>query len=123
MKTLFSLVLLLLIGGYSNAQQQLNATPVQRDTQRSVSNETTFDSYCLKHAVSVIELPEGKAGQYVITGEVKQSSNTSASYADYGIQLKEEEAQYFQISGTNTILKAESLYRLRVSYALTLQKL
>lgn len=123
MKRLFSVLILLLIGCFSNAQQQLNKTPDAKDVQRMESNETTFEAYCLKHALSVIELPEAKANQYTIAGEVKQAQNRSASYVDYGIQLKEEETQYFQISGTNTILKAESIYRLRLSYALTLQKL
>ena len=89
----------------------------------SVLTESTFEAYCLKNALSVIELPEGKSNQYVIAGEVKPSSSKTASYVDYGIQLKEEETQYFQISGTNTILKAESIYRLRLSYALSQQKL
>lgn len=123
MKTLCSLIILLLIGSYSKAQQSLNKMDVPRDSKSSVSQESTFEAYCVKHALSVIELPEGKSNQYTIAGEVKSSSAKTASYVDYGIQLKEEETQYFQISGTNTILKAESLYRLRVSYALTLQKL
>lgn len=123
MKTFCSLIILLLIGSYSNAQQPLNKTAVPIDSKRSVSQEPTFEAYCVKHALSVIELPEGKSNQYTIAGEVKPVSTKTASYVDYGIQLKEEETQYFQISGTNTILKAESIYRLRISYALTLQKL
>jgi hypothetical protein len=122
MKTLCSLVILLLIGSYSNAQQ-LNKNSASRDTQQSANHEQTFESYCLAHAVTLMDLPEGKANQYAIAGEVKQSPNKSASYVDYGIQLKEEETQYFQISGTTTILKAESLYRLRLAYALSQQKL
>lgn len=121
MKTLCSFAIVLLIGCYSNAQQALNKTSTPRDTQRS--NETTFEAYCLKNALSVIELPKGKSNQYAIAGEVKPSLSQTPSYVDYGIQLKEEETQYFQISGTNTILKAESIYRLRLSYALSQQKL
>ncbi|ASS48956.1 MAG: hypothetical protein A3D31_05525 [Candidatus Fluviicola riflensis] len=123
MKTLCSLAILLVVSCYSNAQQPLNKTSVSRDSKRSDSPETTFETYCLKNALSVIEVVEGKSSQYVLSGEVKPSSTKAASYVDYDIQLKEEETQYFQISGTNTILKAESLYRLRISYALTLQKL
>ncbi|MES2554698.1 MAG: hypothetical protein V4604_01030 [Bacteroidota bacterium] len=123
MKTLCSLVLLLLIAGYSSAQKPLEENYVGAHHSRSSSPEATFEAYCLTHALTTIEIPEGKTSQYVIAGEVKPAFKAAASYADYGIELKEEETQYFQISGTNTILKAESLYRLRLSYALSQQKL
>lgn len=123
MKKLCSLLILVLISGYSIAQQPLTKTSVPGDAKRADSHESTFESYCLKYAISEIVVPEGKSDQYAITGEVKPTSAKTPSYVDYGIQLKEEETQYFQISGTNTILKAESLYRLRLSYALSQQKL
>ena len=123
MKKLCSLFILLLIGYYSNAQQLLNKASVPRETRRSVATETTFEAYCLANAITVMEIPEGKESQYTLAGEVKPSSAKNPSYVDYGIQLKEEETQYFRVAGSNTILKAESLYRLRLSYALAQQKL
>jgi hypothetical protein len=80
-----------------------------------VENKETFDQFCLNNALTYITVSPDKAG-VVFTGELKGLSKENPTYSDYGITLKENEAQYFSVEGKNTVIKVESLYRLRLAY-------
>ncbi len=77
--------------------------------------DTGFDEYCKQNALSIIEISAEKAG-VKLNGELTQSTLKNPTYLDYNITLKENEAQYFSIKGSNKVIKVESLYRLRVGY-------
>lgn len=76
--------------------------------------DQNFEKFCLEHAVSVIHLSDAKT--VTTAGTVSAPDKKSPTYKDYGVTLKENEAQYFAISGTSDILKVESLFRLRLMY-------
>ena len=80
----------------------------------STQVEQSFDSYCLQHATSIIQVSDGKSP--VVAGKVNPSDKKNPTYVDYGVSLKENEAQYFSIEGTNSILKVESVFRLKLMY-------
>ncbi len=75
--------------------------------------DQNFEKFCLEHAVSVIHI-DGKT--VTTAGTVSAPDKKSPTYKDYGVTLKENEAQYFAISGSSDILKVESLFRLRLMY-------
>lgn len=81
-----------------------------------------FENYCVSHALQRIVVSPGKSMDGItISGEVTLSG-TSTNYRDLGIQLKENEAQYYRISESNDLLKVESLTRLRLAYTAEKQK-
>ena len=83
--------------------------------QKENTTDTGFQEYCKKNALSVIEIASGKSG-VKLTGELTESTVSNPTYLDYNITLKENEAQYFSIIGSNKVIKVESLYRLRLGY-------
>jgi len=118
MKFIFVIASLLFLGNYSFGQRVSSATTVPIKTTPSISIvDVAFEQYCLENALQLITLPAGKENQYAVAGELTTLEKKQATYKDYSIQLKENEAQYFRLSGTNTLLKVESIYRLRLAYA------
>ena len=81
----------------------------------TVKREESFEQFCLKNALSTIQVSPEKSN-VKLNGELKGVDKVDATYLDYGIVLLENEAQYFSIEGKNTIIKVESLYRLRLMY-------
>lgn len=94
--------------GYSQVQ---NTKPVATAT-----NKISFQEYCLKNALTTIQIAPEKAG-VKISGELKPVAKENPTYVDYGIELKENEAQYFTVEGKNTVIKVESIFRLRTGYS------
>lgn len=85
-------------------------------------SDKAFENYCVSHALQrIVVLPGKNMDGVTIAGEVTLKG-TSANYHDLGIQLKENEAQYYRISGSNDLLKVESLMRLRLAYTSEKQK-
>jgi len=85
-----------------------------KTTEESVTSaDQNFERFCLKHAVSVIHA-DGKTA--TTAGTVSAPDKKLPTYKDYGVTLKENETQYFTISGTSDILKVESLFRLQLMY-------
>ena len=80
-----------------------------------VENKETFDQFCMNNALTYVTIAPEKGG-VVFAGELKGLSKENPTYVDYGITLKENEAQYFSVEGKNTVIKVESLYRLRLAY-------
>lgn len=116
MKFIFVITSLLFLSNYSFSQR-VSVNTVQIKTTSASIEDAVFDQYCLENALQLITLPAGKESQYAVAGELNQLENKQATYKDYGIQLKENETQYFRLSGTNMLLKVESIYRLRLAYA------
>lgn len=119
MKTLCSLTLFLSVMT-AFGQQPATANPAKNVT---VTHEMSFDDYCIRYATTILNLPAGKSNGYPIAGEVDMSQVANPTYLDFGVAPKEETTQYFTIRNTGKLLKVESLYRLRLTYALSLQKL
>jgi len=86
-----------------------------KSVQQENVADAGFQEYCKKNALSIIDVPAEKAG-VKLNGELTQSTLKNPTYLDYNITLKENEAQYFSIKGSNKVIKVESLYRLRVGY-------
>lgn len=98
-----------------------------QETPRAVQTEQSavpdFETYCRAHALQRISgEAAAKLSIQEISGELALKG-TSADYREWNIELKENEAQYFRISGSDDLLKAESLFRLRLMYSLSQQKL
>jgi len=89
---------------------------MERKQAVNVNTEETFEQYCLKNALSYIEISPEKSG-VKLSGDLKSVAKSNPTYVDYGIVLKEEEAQYFSVEGKNSVIKVESLYRLRLAYS------
>ena len=101
---------LLLFGQITNAPSQLKQT--------SKKSKMTFEEYCIKNAVSYITVVPEKAKSFKVSGELGSLENTKKSiYVDYGIQLKENETQYFKLIGSEKILAVQSLNALRLNYS------
>lgn len=88
---------------------------VEQKQVTTVKSEESFEQYCLKNALSTIQVAPEKSN-VKLNGELKGVNKVNPTYLDYGIVLLENEAQYFSIEGKNTIIKVESLYRLRLGY-------
>jgi len=84
-----------------------------KTTEAPVAADQNFEKFCLEHAVSVLHI-DGKT--VTTAGTVSTPDKKSPTYRDYGVTLKENEAQYFTIAGTSDMLKVESLFRLRLMY-------
>ena len=131
MKFIFVIASLFFLSNYSFSQRaSTTAVLIKKAAQPisfDVAHEATltaiemidpaFEQYCLETALQLITIPAGKDSQYTVTGDLTPLENKQATYKDYGIQLKENESQYFRLSGTNMLLKVESIYRLRLAYS------
>lgn len=117
MRSLVVVTLLLLAGGQAYSQT-LSTKPTTLSTSKEKTEATPeqqFEDYCLKNALQVITVPAGKTEGMKVTGEVTLLGD-QATYRDYGIVLKENEAQYYRITGSDQLLMVKSVYRLRVAY-------
>lgn len=115
MKALFITTLVLLITGNVMSQSQ-NSTATKTQSPTQAGTDPGFEQYCLDHAVRVIRAPEGKAVNLKLSGEVSTPNVNKPTYHDYGVTLKENETQYFSITGSDQLLAVNSLYRLRIGY-------
>jgi len=75
--------------------------------------DQSFEAYCLENALTVMTIPSSKQAEFSGTVTFKEG----ATYKDYGIVLLEEKTQYFRIEGTDKMLVATSLFRLRTAYS------
>ena len=130
MKFIFVIASLFFLSNYSFSQRaSTTAVPIKKTAQpisfegsKEVTNapsgvtDHAFEQYCLQNALQLITIPTGKESQYTVAGDLTPLENKQAPYKDYGIQLKENESQYFRLTGTNMLLKVESIYRLRLAY-------
>lgn len=95
----------------------------QKIVKAETKNETSvinlsFEEYCLKNAISYLNIPEQKQSSVNIAGELKFiDSKDNVSYKDYAIELKENETQYFKLIGSDKTLVVQSLFVLRLNYA------
>jgi hypothetical protein len=86
--------------------------------QISKKSNQTFEEYCLVNAVSYITIVPEKAKSFKVSGELQSLENSKkSSYIDYGVQLKENETQYFKLIGSDKILAVQSLNALRINYS------
>ena len=93
-----------------NAQVKLELKKTEKVTP---STEMSFEQFCLKNAIQIIPSTTKPMN---VTGSVPAAGTPNPTYLDFGVQLKENEAQYFTIEGTTNLLKVESLFRLRLMY-------
>lgn len=94
----------------SHAQEQ------SRTTEKKAGKETvnqSFEAYCLENALTVMTIPSSKQAEFSGTVVFKEG----ATYKDYGIVLLENKTQYFRIEGTDKMVAALSLVRLRTAYS------
>ena len=131
MKFIFVIASLFFLSNYSFSQRaSTTAAPIKKTAQPisfdpnqdwtnvlAGSSDSAFEQYCLENALQLITIPTGKESQYTVAGDLTPLENKQATYKDYGIQLKENESQYFRLTGTNMLLKVESIYRLRLAYS------
>jgi len=99
----------------SAALSSVSYSQATSSVQKESTVDAGFQEYCKKNALSIIEVSPEKAG-VKLNGELTQSTVANPTYLDYNITLKENEAQYFSIKGSNKVIKVESLYRLRMGY-------
>jgi hypothetical protein len=112
MKTLIYISLFLIpAAGFSQA----DVDPAL--SMQSQTVDAQFDQYCLKHALTVMEVPAAKAGDLVVDGTVPALLAADATYRDYQLTPVEGRTQYFRVQGTNKVLALKSLYVLRLNYA------
>lgn len=105
-------VLILPIGVFG--QTEMGAT---QSTNSINSVDQNFENYCQQNSISYIDIAEGKVASVTFSGELTSlEHNSNATYVDYGIQLKEEETQYFKLVGSNKILSVKSLFVLRLNF-------
>jgi hypothetical protein len=85
--------------------------------QVSKNPTLTFEEYCLSNAVSYITVLPEKVKSLKFSGEFQSlENNKKSSYVDYGVQLKENETQYFKLIGSDKVLAIQSLNSLRINY-------
>lgn len=92
---------------YGQEQSREGKVPAKETTVQS------FEAYCLEHALNVVAVPSSKKVDFSGTVTYKEG----ASYKDYGIVLQEGKTQYYQIEGTNKMLVANSISRLKAAYS------
>lgn len=113
--------LTLFLSGMTAWGQQTTTATAAKNV--STTHEMSFEDYCIQHAAIVMEIPAGKSIDFPLAGEVDMPTKANPTYLDFGVAPQEEATQYFTIRNTGKVLKVESLYRLRLSFALSLQKL
>ena len=75
-----------------------------------------FKKYCEEEALYFVTVPSEKKNDVTISGDLNLIDDAKATYVDYGIELKENETQYFKLIGSDKMLAAKSLYSLRLNY-------
>jgi hypothetical protein len=110
----FFLICLIALPVLAFSQQKKSENPSK--SSMPFKHVETFEEYCLKHATSILE--PGKSSKSIkITGEISKIKHRKIpTYAECGIQLKENETQYFSINGSDQLLAVKSLYVLRLNY-------
>jgi hypothetical protein len=107
-----TILLLSVFGSVSCLNAQVKSE-YNKTEKAATSTEISFEQFCLKNAVQIIPASTKKVS---ITSSVPAVDSPNPTYQDFGVQLKENEAQYFTIEGTSNLLKVESLFRLRLMY-------
>ena len=86
--------------------------------QVSKNPQLTFEEYCLANAASYITVLPEKVKSLKYSGELQSLEiNKKSSYIDYGVQLKENETQYFKLIGSDKVLAIQSLNSLYINYS------
>jgi hypothetical protein len=116
MKPIFVITLLFLTCSPSFGQTQKTTTAPAGASTSKTASDSGFEQYCLANAARVITVPAEKAAGMKIAGEVAMPAGQPATYRDYGVTLKENETQYFTITGSDQLLAVSSIYRLRTAY-------
>jgi hypothetical protein len=72
---------------------------------KSMDIETLrFNSYCIKNAFVVMDMPTEKTGDHAINGARNIGDMNNINFFDLNVDLKEEQYQYFTILGTDKLL-------------------
>ena len=109
-----ALVLMFVLPLCAYSQKKNNSS---QSKQISKKSKLTFEEYCIANAVSYITVIPEKAKSLKVSGELQSLENSNkSSYVDYGVQLKENETQYFKLVGSDKILAVQSLNALRINY-------
>lgn len=92
---------------------------IKSDSKKEpIESYQTFEEYCLENAISFLTIPTEKQESVVYAGELKYiDSKNQVSYKDYGVEIKENENQYFKLTGSDKTLVVQSMYVLRLNYA------
>lgn len=111
---LYILILLIIFPLCANSQ---SISPNQPTQSNETNGRVDFEKYCLTNAHSYLVVSPEKQKSVKFTGELESmENNTFATYKDYGVELKENETQYFKLNGSEKILAIKSLYSLRLNY-------
>ncbi|MEN9303048.1 MAG: hypothetical protein RL264_1477 [Bacteroidota bacterium] len=111
-----SLCIFLLFLSFTTYAQQANPALFKSYSKKEIKEISANNpediavlNYALEHAVSYIEVPNGKDFP---SKQLKSLKNTTR-FTDYGIQIKEQ-TQYFTFPNTNKIMAVKSMYHLRL---------
>lgn len=108
-----TLLVLSFLSSVACLHAQVKSDLKKSEATAAPSTSMSFEQYCLKNATLVIPSTSKSMN---VTGTVPVVNKSNPTYQDYGVTLKENEAQYFTIEGTSNLLKVESLFRLRLMY-------
>ena len=91
--------------------------PVGLYAQDSKATDGSFEDFCRSEALSIMDISSSKLEGLTLEGEITlNTSNPTANYEDYNIELAEDRTLYYAISGSDQLLVVKSLYRLRLLF-------
>ena len=91
-----------------------NDSDFQMENISTNTNKLTFEEFCLQESIYYITISKRKADAVIFAGELSSlERNGNATHADYQVEPKPEETQYFKLIGSDRVLVVKSIYILQ----------
>lgn len=115
--TLFTLFITFSFGTLFGQQSEFDERLLAKYTVEEIAamdaDELVFNTYCIDHAFVVMPLPSEKEGNMAIDGSKDISDLENINFFDLNIVLKEDQYQYFRISGTDQMLAVKPKFLIK----------
>lgn len=102
-----------LFGQQSDFDERLLAKYTVEEVEAMGAEELAFNTYCIAHAFVVMPFPSEKKGNLTIDGSKNIDDLENINFFDLNIVLKEDQYQYFIISGTDQMLAVKPIFLIK----------
>lgn len=99
-------------------QEAKSVKNTSSELSKPSSKKMSFDEYCEKNALQLMDVPSDKLAGVKISGSLNYiDSKKQPSLKAYGVKPAENETTYYKLNGSDKLLAVKSLYVLKLNYA------
>jgi hypothetical protein len=99
-------------------QNSKNSENRSNDLNKALLASNSFDEYCEKNAIQLMEIPSFKMEKVKIAGTLNYiDPKLEPGLKAYGVTPAEKETTYYKLNGCGKLLAVKSIYVLKLNYA------